>query len=109
MEKRYLSTAVILLSFLPLFFSQAVTIDNPLNWDTFEELITAIINGLYTISIVLVPIVIVIAGYFFVTSVGEPEKVNTAKKMILYALIGFLIILMSKGIIAFIKQVLGTP
>lgn len=107
MRKKPLFIAILLLSFLPLFCSQAIEITNPLQWDTFEELINAIIDGLWTISLVLVPIMIIIAGYFFVTSAGEPDKINNAKKMVLYTMIGFLIITMAKGMIVFLKEVLG--
>jgi len=53
----------------------------------------------------VVPAVIIIAGYFFVTSAGDPAKVSQAKKMVLYALIGLLIIGMAKGIVTLIKGV----
>lgn len=99
---------IIFLSFSPfLNLAKAqVTIINPLKWDTIEELINAIINFLWAFALVVVPIVIVIAGYFFVTSMGDPAKVSQAKKMVLYALIGLLVIGFSKGIIAVIQEVL---
>lgn len=106
MKKKPLFTAILLLSFLPLFYSQAIEITNPLEWDTFEELINALIDGLWTISLALVPLVVIIAGYFFVTSAGEPDKINTGKKMVLYAIIGFLIIAMTKGLIVLLKEIL---
>lgn len=114
--------AVLFLSFLPLINkveaavivtcpdtpcpANTICIKNPLCAQSFEELINSIIDGLWTISLVLVPMMIIIAGYFFVTSTGDPEKINTAKKMILYALIGFLIITCAKGIIQFLQEVL---
>jgi len=85
--------------------SNAVCITNPIEADTFEELIDAIINFLWMFGIAVVPAVIIIAGYFFVTSAGDPAKVSQAKKMVLYALIGLLIIGMAKGIVTLIKGV----
>lgn len=84
-----------------------IRVDNPLKWESFSELIEAVINGLIVISFVIVPLVIIIAGYFFVTAGGDPQKVSQAKNMIIYALIGLVIILMAKGIITFVKTVIG--
>ena len=50
--------------------------------------------------------VIIIAGYFFVFSEGDPAKVTLARNMVIYALVGLIIVIMAKGIIALIKQVL---
>ena len=85
--------------------SNAVCIENPIEADTFEELINAIIDFMWMFGIAVVPMVIIIAGYFFVTSMGDPAKVSQAKKMVLYALIGLLIIGMAKGIVTLIQEI----
>ena len=85
--------------------SNAVCIENPIKAKTFEELINAIIDFLWMFGIAVVPMVIIIAGYFFVTSMGDPAKVTQAKKMVLYAMIGLLIIGMAKGIVTLIQKV----
>ena len=85
----------------------AVKIDNPLEYDTFGELIEAIIDFFINIALVLVPLFIVIAGFYFVTATGDPAKIETGKKIILYTSIGLLIILLSYGLIAVIQNVLG--
>ena len=85
--------------------SNAVCIENPIKAETFEELINAIIDFLWMFGIAVVPMVIIIAGYFFITSAGDPAKVSQAKKMVLYALIGLLIIGMAKGIVTLIQEV----
>jgi hypothetical protein len=91
---------------LPLSVS-ALEIKNPLEYDTFEELIEAIIDFIYKIALVLATLFIVIAGFYFVTSSGDPAKIETGKRIILYTLIGLLIIILSTGLIAVIKSVLG--
>ena len=84
----------------------AVCIPNPLKACSFKELIEAIIKFLQELAAVVTAIVIVLAGYNFVTSMGDPAKVSQAKKMVLYALIGLAIILMAQGIIALIDTVI---
>ena len=86
--------------------SNAVCIENPLEADTFEELVKAIIKFLQALAGVVTAMVIVLAGYFFVTSMGDPAKVTQAKKMVLYALIGLAIILAAQGIIALIETII---
>jgi len=106
MRKKILISSILLLIILPLSVL-AVEIKNPLEYDTFGELIEAIIDFIYKIALVLAPLFIVIAGFYFVTAAGNPAQIETAKKIILYTLIGFLIILLSKGLIAVIQNVLG--
>lgn len=93
---------------LIFFINQAgaVELKPPLKHKTIEELIKAIVVFLRNFALVATPLVIVLAGYFFVTSMGEPAKIIQAKKMVLYALIGLTIILMAEGIIVLIEKVI---
>jgi hypothetical protein len=80
---------------------------SPLACNTIPECIEKIISFIFWIAIAIVPIMIIIAGFLFLTSGGDPEKVRTAKKMLLYTCIGLVIILLAKGIISLIKAVIG--
>ena len=84
----------------------AFCICNPIDADSFEEIINNIVDFIYTISLAIVPLMIVWAGVLYVTSGGDPKKVETAKNIILYTLAGFAVILLSKGFIAIIEQLL---
>ena len=98
---------VVFLSFLA-FINQAVAIEitNPLKHQTFEELIKAIIVFLRNLALAATALVIVLAGFYFVTAAGDPAKVTMAKQMILYALIGLAIVLAAEGIVALIGKVI---
>jgi len=80
---------------------------NPLACNTFSECIEKIINFLLWIAIIITPLMIIVAGFLFLTSGGDPEKVRTAKRIIFWTVIGLAIILLAKGIISVIKQVIG--
>ena len=82
-----------------------VRLENPLVAETFGELIENLIIFIFNISLAIAPLMIIIAGILFVTAAGSPEQIGTAKKLILYTLIGFLIILLSRGLIVFFKEV----
>jgi hypothetical protein len=76
-----------------------IRINNPLSFNTFGEFLDAIINFLFNISLFLAPLMIIVGAFHFVTSEGNTEQIDTAKKIIRYTLIGFLIILLAKGLI----------
>ena len=95
-------------SFLtPLLVLAQITIDNPLKADTLEDLIDNIINFIFWVATALAPLLIVIAGFYFITAAGDPGRIQTAKNIILYTVIGYGIILLSKGLILVLKEVLG--
>lgn len=92
---------------LPLLVLAQITIENPLTAKTFGELINKIISFIFTIAVALVPLMIIIGAALFITSGGNISQVDRAKKIILYTVIGFAIVLLAKGIVALIEQLLG--
>lgn len=101
MKKHFL---VFVLLFIPLMVS-AVTVDNPIEADTFTELIGRIIDFLFALGMVTAPIMLIISGFYFITAQGRPEKIETAKRIILWTLIGLGIIIGAKGLIEFFHKV----
>jgi hypothetical protein len=89
----------------PLMIQAAVTIPNPLKAANFEQLLNSIIDFLFYLSLGVVPLVIVIAGFYFITAEGDPQKVDTGKKLLKWAIIGFMIVLAAKGIIQLLQQI----
>lgn len=83
----------------------ALEIPNPLESDSFQELIIAIGDILFTIALAVVPLMIVIAGFYFLISAGDPAKVTIAKNIILYTLIGVLIMASARGLIAILQTI----
>jgi hypothetical protein len=57
-----------------------------------------IIDFLFTIAIPLCAIMVLIGGFYMVTSSGDPAKVTKGRKTILYAAGGFAVILLAKGV-----------
>jgi len=80
---------------------------NPIKATSFTGLTNDILNFLFTIAIILAPILLVIAGIIFMTAAGNPAKITTAKNMLLWTVVGFGIILLSKGLIGVLKGILG--
>ena len=105
--KKILSFLILLSLILPPFVLADVVIENPLNASNFEEIVNNIINFLFTLAIALVPLMILIGAFYIMTAGGDTNRVTTGKNIILYALIGFFIILLAKGIVSVIEQILG--
>lgn len=70
-------------------------------------LIENIGNWAFTILLVVAVIFLIIAGFWFVTASGDPEKVTKARGMLINALIGIAIALLAKGLIAVIISILA--
>lgn len=83
------------------------TFENPLNVDDIWELINSIIDFIYNISIPLLAIVVLWAGFTMITSGGKPENFKKGQNILLYAAIGFGIILLSKGVAYIVSEILN--
>lgn len=53
----------------------------------------------------LVAVLIVIGAFQMILAGGNPEKIQTGKKTILYAVIGFVVVLIAAGVATLIKNI----
>jgi len=79
--------------------SQGFIIKNPLG-DTYDisTLVMNILDFLIKLAIPLTAILVVYAGLVYITSAGNEEKVKTAQKVLIWALIGFAVVLIARSI-----------
>ncbi len=92
---------------IPLAHAEDIYLPNPLGGDSsIVGLISRIFNGLVYIAAAIAPIFIIWGAFQMLTSGGQAEKFNSGKKAILYAVIGFLIVLMASGIVKIIQAAL---
>lgn len=108
--KSYLSKLLplflLIVFLLPLTTQALVEIKNPLNVDTFEQLIYNIVNFLFWISLPVGALMIVFAAFYFLTSAGDPAKIKTAKDIIFWTIVGIIVLFLSVAILAAIKEML---
>ncbi len=69
--------------------------------------VAAVTNFLFTIAIPLTGIMVLVGGFQMMTAAGNPEKFSTGKKTILYAVIGFVVILLAGSVAAIIQNTFG--
>ncbi len=105
---KLISLSLLVLLFIPLVIEgQVVEIDNPLEADSFWELMENIVNFLFALSLPVGALMIVVAAFYFLTSGGDPEKVKKAKMLIFWTLVGIVILFLSVALIRAIVRMLG--
>jgi hypothetical protein len=87
--------------------SSSVGLINPLFCKDIPCVIDAIINFIFYLGITIFTLMIIIGGIMYITSAGDPQKISTAKRLLLWTVIGLAIILLAKGLISLIRSVLG--
>jgi D-alanyl-lipoteichoic acid acyltransferase DltB (MBOAT superfamily) len=83
---------------------QQIRIENPLKAQSFQELLLNIADFIFTLAIPVVLIMIIIGGFMFITATGDLTKIQQARQLLLWTIIGFLVILLSKGLIQLIQD-----
>jgi hypothetical protein len=81
----------------------AGTIANPLNAPTLLAALADAYNAFAKFAYIVLVFFFVYAGFMFVTARGNPEKLETAKRMLLYTVIGAALILGGQVIAALIQ------
>jgi len=111
MSKKYLLGFVfVFLFFVPLILladGEGVQLQSPISAGSIYDVLQSILGWLFKLSIPLVAIIAVWAGFSFMTAAGEPEKIKKARGILLYAAIGFAVILVSNGVVYLVGDILG--
>jgi len=72
-----------------------------------KSILTKAINWLFGLVIFVAAIMLIWAGFTYVTSAGNAEKMKTALNSVIYALIGIAIAILAKGFVYMICQFVG--
>lgn len=80
---------------------------NPLAATTLAEVIDSIANTVFYIVTSLAVLLIMIGGFFILSAGGNPAQISRGKKIIIYTIIGFAIMVLARGIIDLIYNILG--
>jgi hypothetical protein len=66
---------------------------------SFRALALTIVNFALTFLGLIAVVMIIYGGFLYVSAAGNQEKIGTAKKIIMYAVIGIVVILLSFAIV----------
>lgn len=67
-----------------------------------SDVLAGVLNAVYFAAGAVAVIVIILAGYTFVTSVYDPAKVAQAKNAILYSVIGLIVVVVAFFVTQFV-------
>jgi len=88
--------------------SESITLENPLNVDTIEELIEGILNIVLILAVPVIVFFIIYAGFLYATARGNPEQVKKATTALTYAIIGGVLIIGSVAIAEIVKDLVSS-
>ncbi len=70
-----------------------------------ENRIITALNFFVAFSALVAVILIVVAGYMFITSAGDPEKIEKAQKAITAAVVGMIIVFLARLIVGLVIDI----
>lgn len=83
--------------------------DNNIKWQWGIEVLKTLLANLSWLFLYIIPIIaalsFLVAGYFYIFSAGDSEKVGRAKTIIKWNIVAIFVSLLSYGIINFIAQI----
>ncbi len=84
-----------------------IPVPNPVGDKNLVDIINIAIGFLVTISIPIAVIMILIGSFQMLTAGGNAEQFRRGSKSIMYAIIGFALVLVSKGIITLVREIIS--
>lgn len=78
--------------------SQFSKLKNPIKSSTIQEFVRNILEGVLKVGIPLVALAIIYSGFLFVTALGNPGKIEEAKKTLTNTIIGAALLLGAWGL-----------
>mgnify|MGYP001559262352 CR=1 FL=1 len=64
-------------------------------------------NWIFTAAIIIAPIIIIIGAFLFLTGGDNPNQVASGRKVMIWAVIGLIIAVGSKGLFAAVRSIFG--
>jgi hypothetical protein len=74
---------------------------------TIGDVLTALLPYIFVLAGIILFGYLIMGGFAFLTSAGDPEKIKTAQKKLVNAIIGFVIIFAAYWLVQILEEVLG--
>ena len=86
--------------------NSGLTIQNPLSCDEATECVQSFLGALIWLAAPIAAVMVLIGGYQILASGGNEEKLRSGKNTIIYATVGYAVILLASAVVAVIRSVL---
>lgn len=73
----------------------------------FQQVAGNILTFLITIGAAIMAILVAIGGFQMMTAAGDPEKFSKGKKTLIYAAVGFAVLILAQGAVSLVKSILA--
>jgi len=108
MKKVYIFSIIFVSLFCLVSFASAQSIQPPPGVpDNFPDLLGKIATQVGFLIASLGVIMIIVAGIFYLTSGGSPERIGVAKKALIYAVVGIAIGIAAQAIVDIVLGIIG--
>ena len=84
-----------------------LTITDPLGGSSFQAVVAAVSEALAEIAIPIVAVMVLYGAFQIMTAGGKPEQVSSGRKTILYAVIGYAVVLLATSVVPLLTEILG--
>lgn len=74
----------------------------------FLQVLDNIVDWIFVVVLIGSVIFIVLAGWQFISGGGEPQAMSQARNKLLYAAIGIMVAVLSRGIVTAVRSLIGT-
>lgn len=107
MKKIYKSLSLILSGLSSASLASAEALKDPLGGQNLTQILDSITTKVAEIIGPVAGIMFIVAGVFYLTSAGNPGRIETAKTCLIYAVVGTAIALSAGAISAAITSTIG--
>ena len=80
------------------------TLPNPLNITNLQDIVDKVMSAITVLAVPVVLAMVLYGAFKIITSGGDPTKAKDGGNIILYAAVGFGLLLLSNGIVAIIQS-----
>ena len=107
LSNKIIFSTLLLFLLMPLFIQADVKFEPLTKYKSIQELIDAIAKWVYWTALALAPLMIIIGAFYLITASGDPDRVNTGRKIITWTIVGIAVVLLAASLIPVIKEILG--
>lgn len=86
---------------------QRPPVPNPVDENTLGDVLFNVVNALLLFAGAVAVLFLIIGGFRYVVSTGNPDQVDAAKRTILYAVLGLIIIFIAFVLVGLVQSYLG--
>ena len=83
----------------------SIDLPDPLMCADASCVVTKVINFVFVLAAPICAIMVLWGGFQMMTSAGDPEKFSTGRKTIVYAAVGFFVVLLANSVATVIQSI----